>query len=327
MNKTVLYSMFLLMVFGCRQDNPPEQTTSDGQEPNAWQQVTASSGEMQGDRDLPPSYHLDATTPIRRTLRAAAAQVPGSKLEELETQFESDPYYHMELATGDRKEVIPVLLAGMKSQPGWVGALFMFPAQDRRATEELAPKEKKAYYLYTLAYLQEASALLQPSISGQTTKREGLAMLQSPMAHAAMEVGEYALSKQIAKDMLAGNNDPNSWNYGNVIHEANTVLGQVFLRESDMKKAKHHLIESAKSPGSPQLRSFGPSFTLARELLEKGEQEVVLQFLDLVAVFWANPDNATRALAKRNAQDHAEELLKWKQEITAGSIPQHRKWR
>ena len=56
-----------------------------------------------------------------------------------------------------------------------------------------------------------------------------------------MEAGELELSKHIAETMLFNNNDPNSWNYGNVIHEANTVLGQVALREGNIQKAKFHL--------------------------------------------------------------------------------------
>ena len=40
------------------------------------------------------------------------------------------------------------------------------------------------------------------------------------------------------------------------------------------------------TPGSPQLNSFGPNMTLAKELLEKGQSEVVLQYLALCKKFW-----------------------------------------
>ncbi|MEM8947647.1 MAG: RNA polymerase subunit sigma-24, partial [Planctomycetota bacterium] len=37
---------------------------------------------------------------------------------------------------------------------------------------------------------------------------------------------------------------------------------------------------------SPQMDSFGPNMTLAKELLEKGEKEVVLEYFELCRTFW-----------------------------------------
>jgi TonB family protein len=76
------------------------------------------------------------------------------------------------------------------------------------------------------------------------------------------------------------------WNYGNAIHDGNMVLGLVALRQGSIANAKQYLLESGKTTGSPQLDSFGPDFTLARELLQKGERETVLEYLSLCRVFW-----------------------------------------
>ena len=76
------------------------------------------------------------------------------------------------------------------------------------------------------------------------------------------------------------------WNYGNAIHDGNMVLGLVALRQGSVANAKQYLLESGKTTGSPQLNSFGPDFTLARELLQKGERETVLEYLSLCRVFW-----------------------------------------
>ena len=75
------------------------------------------------------------------------------------------------------------------------------------------------------------------------------------------------------------------WNYGNAVHKANLSLGRLALRDGDIEQAKHYLIEAGKTPGSPQLNSFGPNMLLAKELLEKGET-AVLEYLDLCAKFW-----------------------------------------
>jgi len=76
------------------------------------------------------------------------------------------------------------------------------------------------------------------------------------------------------------------WNYGNAVHKAHLALGRLALRNGDIEQAKHFLIEAGKTPGSPQLNSFGPNMLLAKELLEKGETAAVLEYLDLCGKFW-----------------------------------------
>ena len=76
------------------------------------------------------------------------------------------------------------------------------------------------------------------------------------------------------------------WNYGNAIHHANLMLGQLALKNGNLEKAKEYLIQAVQTKGSPQLNSFGPNMSLAKELLEKGEQKVVIEFLDHSKKFW-----------------------------------------
>ncbi len=79
------------------------------------------------------------------------------------------------------------------------------------------------------------------------------------------------------------------WNYGNAIHHGNLILGRIALKKGNLSEAKSFLIKAGNSPGSPQLNSFGPNMYLAKELLEKGEKEVVLEYLKLCETFW-NPN-------------------------------------
>ena len=76
------------------------------------------------------------------------------------------------------------------------------------------------------------------------------------------------------------------WNYGNAIHQANTFLGLAALEENDISLANEYLINAGRTTGSPQLNSFGPNMMLAKRLLEKGEVEVVLEYLKLCKGFW-----------------------------------------
>ena len=284
-------------------------------------------------KDSTVIIHQKQIDQIRHDLRQSAKKIPDSELETHMAQFKSDTYYHIKLSGKERETILPVLMAGLErhpEDPHWIGTLYMFPSSDLSNAKRLSPEEKKEHCLYTLAYLMEAVDIMNTTSASDTDPNqkdnEYARMLQHPMALAAMEAGEWDLSKHIAAILLLNNNDPNSWNYGNVIHKANTVLGQVALREKNINKAKYHLIESGNTPGSPQLNSFGPSFALAGELLEKGEKEAVLQYLDLVAVFWANPD-IKKPQYKHLAEEHAEKLSKWKQEIKTGRIPDDWKWR
>ena len=71
-------------------------------------------------------------------------------------------------------------------------------------------------------------------------------------------------------------------------------------------EAKRLLLEAGKSPGSPQLNSFGPNMLLAKELLAKGEQEAVIEYFDLCAKFWKPQDGR---------------LSDWKTLVISGETP------
>jgi hypothetical protein len=100
-----------------------------------------------------------------------------------------------------------------------------------------------------------------------------------------------------------------NWNYGNAVQDSNLVLGRIAVREGRIDDAKRYLIESGKTPGSPQLGSFGPNMSLAKDLLEKGEKDVVLEYFELCRMFW-----------KMGKED----LDQWTSDVKAGKIPDFR---
>lgn len=107
------------------------------------------------------------------------------------------------------------------------------------------------------------------------------------LAKAAYDAGEFDKAKSYAGQLLeaAGRQD-RDWNTGNAIHHGNLTLGRLALKAGDVEKAKQYLIAAGKTPGSPQLNSFGPNMALAKELLEKGQRDVVLEYFQLCAKFW-----------------------------------------
>lgn len=70
------------------------------------------------------------------------------------------------------------------------------------------------------------------------------------------------------------------------VHWGHTALGVVAARRGDMPAACEHLALSANVPGDPRLRSYGPSFLLARELCAHGEWQAVDDYLQACKAFW-----------------------------------------
>jgi hypothetical protein len=98
----------------------------------------------------------------------------------------------------------------------------------------------------------------------------------------------------------------NDWNYGNAIQDGNLVLGRIALREGKVEEARQYLLAAGQSKGSPQMNSFGPNMSLAKDLLEKGERDTVLQYFEFCRKFW-KMDNG--------------KLDRWSEDVRAGRIP------
>jgi hypothetical protein len=128
------------------------------------------------------------------------------------------------------------------------------------------------------------------------------------LATSTYEAGDTVKAQQYAFELLASADGfKKNWNYGNAVHKGNIVLGRVALGRGDMAGAKEHLLAAGQTPGSPQLNSFGPNMVLAKELLEKGEREVVLAYLDSCAKFW---------------KMGGDQLQSWMATIKGGGVPE-----
>ena len=129
--------------------------------------------------------------------------------------------------------------------------------------------------------------------------------------HAAKEsfvVGKIEDARKYAKELMTlAPKFKENWNYGNAIQDFNLVLGRIAVKEEHLNEAKQFLLEAGKSPGSPQMNSFGPNMSLAKDLLQKGEQKVVLEYMELCRKFWGKYDFGN--------------LDKWEKEIKEGKIP------
>jgi hypothetical protein len=149
-------------------------------------------------------------------------------------------------------------------------------------------------------------ALEQYEIAYELSTGEKRDVLLQYLAKTALAAGKSQKAKGYAEKMLSQNNP--GWNYGNNIHHGNIILGKIALAADDIEQAKKRLIEAGKTPGSPQLDSFGPNMALAKELLEKGEKDVVLEYFELCSKFW-------------KSERHLQKLNKWSAEVKEDKIP------
>ena len=180
-----------------------------------------------------------------------------------------------------------------------LSALALLPPAARAAGTAPAPKHSRTY-------VQQGSG-------------PGYQRLQTLMAEAqaALNAGNPALASARAGQLLRENTDKSSWNYGNVVYEANQILGLAALRRGNVDAAKRYLLAAGRTPGSPQLDSFGPEMTLAQALLAQGQKQVVLTFLDLVTKFWATPKPGMERFSALYTE-HGTLLRNWKTAISAG---------
>ena len=111
----------------------------------------------------------------------------------------------------------------------------------------------------------------------------------------------------LANELLeAAAHRPGDADLGTATHKGNLALGLVAVQAGRMDEAKALLLAAGNVSASGTLDSFGPNMTLAKALLEKGEREAVLRYLELCRKFWK--------------MDHGQ-LDRWAKEIREGATP------
>jgi len=111
-------------------------------------------------------------------------------------------------------------------------------------------------------------------------------------------------ARRLATELLAlADRLPRDWNYGNAIHHGHLLLGRIAVAEGDLERASVELLAAGRTPGSPQLNSFGPNCQLALELLRAGQTAPVLAYLEACGAFW-KLDMGRRAEWMATIRDH-----------------------
>jgi hypothetical protein len=129
----------------------------------------------------------------------------------------------------------------------------------------------------------------------------------------SLKAGKLEEARKQATELLSlSRQHGTNGDYGNATHDANLVLGRIAVLEGRIEDAKKYLLEAGRTPGSPQLDTFGPSMSLAQDLLEKDEREVVLQYFALCRKFWEMENGR---------------LDLWSKQVANGKMPDFGAWR
>lgn len=161
---------------------------------------------------------------------------------------------------------------------------------------------------FTRKYGLDAKALAK-FVARNTTGAKPQRRRRWPVTEAwrSLVRGDLAKAQVQANKMLqTAESRRGSWDEGNLVHHAHLILGHIRLREGDVAGAERHLLEAGRTPGSPQLDTFGPNMTLAKALLERGRRKAVLEYFRECASFW---------------QMHDDRLVGWTREVRARKIP------
>ena len=111
--------------------------------------------------------------------------------------------------------------------------------------------------------------------------------LPGEMADAAFRIGDFPAAVELAKIYLKSSDRP-------AVQRANTILGRIALRTGDLADARQYLLDSANPAAAPDIVLSGPTLVLAKELIEHGERETVLAYLESCLKLWPRGENVLR---------------------------------
>ena len=204
----------------------------------------------------------------------------------------------------DRPQALKLLRQSATADPAnprWpseMGHVFMLEMQEARIRSG-AGKDLKSAAANSYQSFEQAYKL--------TTGTQGKRLLFGLLATTAYESGQMEAAQLWALEALSdAQKTRGDWSVADSLHHAHIIMGRIALRSGDLPEARQHLIQAGQSEGSPVLGSFGPNMMLAKELLEKGERDTVIQYFQECASFWKH--------------DHGQ-LAQWTATVKGGGVP------
>ena len=122
-------------------------------------------------------------------------------------------------------------------------------------------------------------------IEGRVAANPASRAISTPfMASLACQSGQIEKAEQYAREALR---NPPSFpaSLADSIHTSNNVLGLVALQRGDIAGARAYLLASTKVRSSLLLDRWGPNLALAKALIDKGQNDAVLEYFQACKPF------------------------------------------
>ena len=202
------------------------------------------------------------------------------------------------LLRSDREAGVELLKKAQSLEPrnpAWseqLGQIYRLDAMSQPGTNGAA---------MALMEFEKAQSQTSPSVPGSPRLVD--------MAKLAFAAGDLEKARIYATELLGPGLQWNGGgNAGYASYYGNFVLGRIAMREGKLDEAKKYLRESGRTKGAPVLNTFGPNMSLAKELLEKGETNAVLEFFQECEKFWPRYGGENKT-------------AKWTTEVKEGKTP------
>jgi hypothetical protein len=106
--------------------------------------------------------------------------------------------------------------------------------------------------------------------------------MRADIAFAEFEASDDAGAERDAQTMVAAVRNIYDW------HSGHTILGLLALAHGNEASAKEHLLASVKPPASMKNPVLQPEMTLAQQILDSGDKDSVVAFLEASRVVWTS---------------------------------------
>lgn len=141
--------------------------------------------------------------------------------------------------------------------------------------------------------------------------------LLKKLPQAAFELNRYDEARSLATELILDfGQSASAYGYDDAAHIGNIILGRVALKQKDINAAKEYLLIAIRAPLRREKSWLGEiDTTLAKELLEAGEKETVIEYLKLCEGL----SNLTTE--KKLFENQSTKLKLWQEQIRQGKTP------
>jgi uncharacterized protein YciI len=210
------------------------------------------------------------------------------------------------------------MLEGLKLQPDEYQYPLLVSQMYEQMPEEVTSETPEQHLERLKNELESgriALALLKTERSNSRNTSRMFLLKRLPQA--AFELKQYDEAKALATELILDfGQNALEYGYDDAAHIGNIILGRVALKQKNINAAKEYLLIAIRAPLRREKSWLGEIDTeLAKELLEAGEKDTVLEYLKLCEGL----SNLTSE--KKLFENQSTKLQLWQEQIRQGKTP------